>query len=74
MSLLDKYNISVMQATPATWQGFASSRLGRAFNFKILTAGEALSKDLAKLLQQRGIVYNIYGPTGNKLFMLLCYR
>ncbi len=62
--MLDEFDITVMQATPATWQmvldgGWEGKRDLRAF-----CGGEALSRDLAnRLLDHAGEIWNLYGPT-----------
>jgi amino acid adenylation domain-containing protein/non-ribosomal peptide synthase protein (TIGR01720 family) len=61
---LETDQITLMQATPATWrmliaQGWQGSR-----SLQIFCGGEALSSDLAKELLLRGkALWNLYGPT-----------
>jgi amino acid adenylation domain-containing protein/non-ribosomal peptide synthase protein (TIGR01720 family) len=71
IDLLDKHNISIMQATPVTWQMLIQAGWNNDKPFKILTAGEALSSDLAIKLQPRGKIYNIYGPTEATIYATL---
>ena len=68
---IDEYQISVMQATPATWTMLdavndwspqSSSQSSR--QFKALCGGEALPAHLATSMVKRyGEVWNMYGPT-----------
>jgi surfactin family lipopeptide synthetase C len=59
-----QYEITVMQATPATWRLlFANGWNGKA-DLKILCGGEALDNSLAQqLLLSNQEVWNLYGPT-----------
>ncbi|MEO6366659.1 MAG: non-ribosomal peptide synthetase, partial [Steroidobacteraceae bacterium] len=62
--LLEQQDISMMQATPATWRLLieAGWRGGRGFH--ALCGGEALPDDLAEALLERvGELWNMYGPT-----------
>ena len=72
IELLYQKKISAMQATPSTWQMLVIGCWKGAKNFKILTAGEALSKNLSAHLQQRGHLFNIYGPTETTIYATLC--
>ncbi|MBY0378216.1 MAG: amino acid adenylation domain-containing protein, partial [Gammaproteobacteria bacterium] len=66
--LLCSAGITAMQATPTTWQMLIIGQWEGAKQFKILTAGEALSKNLSNSLQQRGLLFNIYGPTETTIY------
>ena len=63
-SVIEKHQITVIQATPATWRLlFASGWKGKE-DLKILCGGEALNKTLAlELLSSSQEVWNLYGPT-----------
>lgn len=63
-ALLEGHEISVMQATPATWQLLLDAGwVGRA-GLKALCGGEALTPRLARPLVERvGQLWNVYGPT-----------
>lgn len=62
--ILDKEKISMMQATPSTWQMLLDSGWEKQYPLKILSGGEALPKDLAdKLLLRSRELWNMYGPT-----------
>jgi len=55
---------TMMQATPATWKMLVQAGWTGEANLKILCGGEALPRDLADALTQRGReVWNLYGPT-----------
>ncbi|MDZ8263386.1 non-ribosomal peptide synthetase [Nostoc sp. ChiQUE01b] len=56
--------VTVMQATPATWQLLLEASWQGSKDLKILCGGEALPRKLAKQLQQRcATLWNVYGPT-----------
>jgi len=62
--LIEKENVSVMQATPATWRMMLSDNWEKKYPIKALCGGESLPKDLAeKLLQRCNSLWNLYGPT-----------
>ncbi|WP_198670662.1 non-ribosomal peptide synthetase [Oceanicella sp. SM1341] len=53
-----------MQATPATWRLLAEGGWQAPEGFAMLCGGEALDPGLAtRLLQGRGTLWNLYGPT-----------
>jgi amino acid adenylation domain-containing protein/thioester reductase-like protein len=65
LKLIERHSITMMQATPATWQMLLDAgwqgdvRMG-----KILCGGDALSRRLAeRLLPCADSVWNMYGPT-----------
>ncbi|MBB4952061.1 amino acid adenylation domain-containing protein [Agrobacterium vitis] len=61
---LSSGEISVLQATPATWQMLISAGWRGGSRLKILCGGEALGQDLAdRLLERSDDVWNLYGPT-----------
>lgn len=63
-SLLDQHRVTVMQATPITWRLLLEAGWEGRSPFKALVGGEALPKDLAGALLERGVdVWNMYGPT-----------
>jgi len=62
--LLTQHDITVMQATPATWQGLIEFDNSWWASLNVLTGGEALSASLAVSLKQKAAsVTNVYGPT-----------
>jgi amino acid adenylation domain-containing protein len=62
--LMASCGATVMQATPATWRMLVDAGWQGRRNLKILCGGEALPRDLADRLLERGeSVWNLYGPT-----------
>ncbi|MEM7331798.1 MAG: amino acid adenylation domain-containing protein [Chloroflexota bacterium] len=62
--IIDEHGITIMQATPVTWQLLLASGWRPIPSLKILSGGEALSRHLAdQLLAGGGEVWNMYGPT-----------
>ena len=55
--------VTVVQATPFTWQLLLDSGWQGNGSFKILCGGEVLSRRLADELVERGSLWNLYGPT-----------
>lgn len=69
--LIKLSSVTVMLATPSTWEilkifGWSPSR-----NFKMLSIGEVLSPSLAKHLSKSRYLFNIYGPTEATLYATL---
>lgn len=71
LNLLLQHNITIMQATPSAWQILLSAGWQGHRNFKILSAGEALSEYLSKHLKKCGNLFNIYGPTETTIYATL---
>lgn len=66
-------NATVMQATPATWRILLASGWQGNSQLKILCGGEALSRDLAKQLLEKGAsLWNLYGPTETTIWSTIC--
>jgi amino acid adenylation domain-containing protein len=62
--LLAEQRISIMQATPATWQMLFDAGWAGQPSLKVLCGGEAFPKHLAeRFLASCGEVWNVYGPT-----------
>ncbi len=62
--ILDRGDVSVMQATPETWRLLLAAGWQGSSRLRVLCGGEALSADLAIRLQKSaGAVWNLYGPT-----------
>jgi amino acid adenylation domain-containing protein len=62
--LLKAHDITVMQATPATWRMLVDAGWQGGERLRVLCGGEALLVDLAAALCERGAaVWNLYGPT-----------
>ncbi|MCG1043600.1 amino acid adenylation domain-containing protein [Mycetohabitans sp. B8] len=61
---LAEHRITMMQATPTTWQMLVESGWQGAPGFTILCGGEPLPRVLAQRLSRCGArVWNLYGPT-----------
>ncbi|RIK32674.1 MAG: non-ribosomal peptide synthetase [Anaerolineae bacterium] len=70
---LSNEDITVMQATPATWQMLIEAGWQGDKNLKVLCGGEAMSKDLAEWLTSHvGSVWNMYGPTETTVWSTIC--
>ena len=64
LDLLQKEDITMMQATPSTWRMLIESGWDKPLGLKALCGGEALPKDLAdKMLIRCDSLWNMYGPT-----------
>jgi acyl-coenzyme A synthetase/AMP-(fatty) acid ligase len=64
MALLESHDVTVMQATPSTWRMLVDDGWRGRRGLEILVGGEALPRDLADALLERGAaVWNLYGPT-----------
>jgi amino acid adenylation domain-containing protein len=69
--MIEATRATVMQATPATWRMLVEAgwRGGAGERLKVLCGGEALSRDLAaQLLERGGEVWNLYGPTETTIY------
>jgi amino acid adenylation domain-containing protein len=61
---LEEESVTVLQATPATWRLLVDEGWQGDGRLRMLCGGEALSRDLArKLLDRGGELWNVYGPT-----------
>ncbi|HEX8772589.1 MAG TPA: amino acid adenylation domain-containing protein [Pyrinomonadaceae bacterium] len=61
---INNSRITTMQATPATWRMLVQAGWQGSAELKILCGGEALPRDLADQLLERGAcLWNLYGPT-----------
>jgi len=64
MAMLAEHQITVLQATPATFRLLIESGWTGKPDLKVLCGGEALPRDLAQgLLERVGELWNVYGPT-----------
>jgi amino acid adenylation domain-containing protein len=67
--LLDGQKITCMQATPVTWRMLLSSGYQGHGSLKMISGGEALSRDLAdQLLEIGSELWNCYGPTETTIY------
>jgi len=63
-NLLLKKEITLLQATPTTWQLLLDSGWNTPLNLKALCGGEAMPLNLARALTSRcASLWNMYGPT-----------
>lgn len=62
--IIEKHAITIMQATPVTWQMLIDSDWKNHQKIKMLSGGESLNTDLAyNLLKTNAPLWNFYGPT-----------
>ena len=72
MELIEEKDISMVQATPATWRMLGNAGWEGKLPIKALCGGEALPNDLAeKLLTNCKSVWNVYGPTETTVWSTL---
>jgi amino acid adenylation domain-containing protein len=63
-ALIEAHEVSMLQATPATWRLLLDSGWTGAPRLKALCGGEALKDDLAaRLVNHVSELWNMYGPT-----------
>ena len=73
-TLLDTHDITLMQATPATWRLLLQAGWQGKPNLRVLCGGEALERDLAESLATRAAeLWNMYGPTETTVWSA-CHR
>jgi len=72
--LVDTTELTVMQATPATWRMLLEvGWRGKPGLRKIISTGEALPRELAdRLLPCADELWNLYGPTETTVYSALC--
>jgi non-ribosomal peptide synthetase component F len=64
LELMQKESITMLQATPSTWQMLLDSGWEKPLPIKALCGGEALPMGLAKkILEKVNELWNVYGPT-----------
>jgi len=72
--LLVQHDVTLMQATPATWQMLLDSNWLGKNDLRALVGGEALSQSLSfNLFNKVAEVWNMYGPTETTIWST-CYR
>jgi amino acid adenylation domain-containing protein len=70
---VDETNITVMQATPATWRMLLEVGWRGKSGLKMISTGEALPRELAdRLLPCCRELWNLYGPTETTVYSALC--
>ncbi len=71
-ALLQRSGATVMQATPSTWRLLLDAGWAGDPRLRILCGGEALPRDLADRLLERGAeLWNLYGPTETTIWSAL---
>ncbi len=61
---INEHNVSVLQATPATWRMLIAAGWEGHDRLKVLCGGEPMPADLVRpLLDRCGQLWNMYGPT-----------
>ncbi|MDO3643710.1 non-ribosomal peptide synthetase [Mucilaginibacter sp. L3T2-6] len=69
LELMKQEKITIMQATPYTWRMLIAAGWNDFLPVRIITGGEALSKELAeKLLPLCSELWNQYGPTETTVY------
>ncbi len=72
IALLEEQQITMLQATPATWRLLLGAGWTGKSDLKALCGGEALPKDLAQALVGRvSELWNMYGPTETTIWSTL---
>ncbi|WP_275436725.1 AMP-binding protein, partial [Vibrio sp. Of14-4] len=63
--LMNEHQVSVMQATPSTWQMLVNDNWQPAQPLRVICGGEAMPESLKSSLLTHGAVelWNVYGPT-----------
>lgn len=69
---IEHFRPTVMQGTPATWRLLLEAEWSGAPEMKILSGGEAMSRDLADRIVACGEVWNMYGPTETTIWSAAC--
>nr|VFK20028.1 MAG: amino acid adenylation domain-containing protein [Candidatus Kentron sp. LFY] len=70
--LIDKHNVTFLQATPATWRSLEAENWRCCANIKALCGGEPLPVDLANSLSRNvSTLWNMYGPTETTIWSLV---
>ena len=65
--------ITVMQATPTTWEMLLDNEWQGSTRLKVLCGGEALPKKLAdRLVRTNSSLWNLYGPTETTIWSAVC--
>ncbi len=64
LQAMERFQVTFMQPTPVSWKILLAAGWQGCKNLKMISTGEALSKELAKQLQDKGAsLWNLYGPT-----------
>ncbi len=60
---IEESDVTIMQATPATWQMLLLTGWTGKGGLKMVCGGEALPATVAEKLRKTGRLWNVYGPT-----------
>ncbi len=72
LELIEKEEISILQATPSTWQMLMDANWKSPLKLKAFCGGEALSPNLAgRILSKCESLWNMYGPTETTIYSTL---
>ena len=71
LSRLTECSATAMQATPSTWRLLLDAGWEGSRDFKILSGGETLPRELAERLLGCGTLWNLYGPTETTIWSTL---
>jgi len=66
INTLKRYNITIMQATPTTYEMLLSCGWNGDMGIQFLVGGEACRPKVAQLASTCKALYNVYGPTGEE--------
>ncbi len=70
---LDREEIQLMQATPATWRMMIAAGWSGNVDLKVLCGGEPMTQELAaSLLPRCRELWNMYGPTETTVWSTVC--
>jgi amino acid adenylation domain-containing protein len=73
IELLAEHEVTLMQATPATWRLMLEAGWSGKPDLKVLCGGEALPRDLAATLSDMvAELWNMYGPTETTIWSTVC--
>ncbi len=72
LETLEKEDITILQATPSTWQMLLDANWHKPLKLKAFCGGEALSPTLARrLLTKCESLWNMYGPTEVTVYSII---
>ncbi|MEO5910057.1 MAG: amino acid adenylation domain-containing protein [Pelobium sp.] len=69
LDILQNEKISIMQATPSTWQMLIDAGWDKKLPIRVISGGEALSRSLASEIGNLCLSFwNLYGPTETSIY------
>jgi myxalamid-type nonribosomal peptide synthetase MxaA len=69
MARIREHGVTLMQATPAHWQGLVAGGWSGPSGLRILSVGEVLKPHLVERLEEGGVeVWNLYGPSETTVY------